>query len=99
MKIRLLSRAPCGWPEWQWSEVVDAEVPDGATVRDYVEVAHDASEATHVGVYLVSALDPREAASLGIEDIRGRIHRQIGELVAWVPLDGPVAYELVEEEP
>ena len=97
MKIRTLSRCPGTPGEWQWTEAHDADAPDGATVEDYVEAKHDGCADTHVGVYLVSALDPREAASIGVEDIRGRIHRQIGQLVAWVPLDGPVTYELVTE--
>ena len=97
MKIRTLSRCPSCPSEWQWTEAVDADAPEGSTVAEYVETMHDGCADTHVGVYLVATLDPREAASLGVEDIRCRIHRQRGQLVAWVPLDGPVAYELVEE--
>ena len=97
MKIRTLHRRPSCPSEWQWTDAVDADAPEGATVAEYVETMHDGCAETHVGVYLVADLDPREAASLGVEDIRCRIHSQRGQLVAWVPLDGPVAYELVEE--
>jgi hypothetical protein len=36
-------------------------------------------------------------ADLGVEDIRGLIHREVGALVAWVGLDSTVAYEMVTE--
>jgi len=97
MLIRTLSRCPGNPSEWTPGEPMDAGAPEGASVADYVETMHDGCADTHIGVYLVADLDPREAASLGVEDIRGRIHYQRGALVAWVPLYGPVAYEMVEE--
>lgn len=98
LMIRTLFRCPNTPSEWQWTEAVDADAPDGASVEDYVEVHNDSTDETHVGVYLVGRLNEIERHSLGIEDIRGRIHRQVGSLVAWVLRDGTVAYELVSEE-
>lgn len=98
MLIRALSRCPNNPSEWQWTEAVDADAPDGASVEDYVEVHNDSTDETHVGVYLVSAMSDSEREEIGLEDIRGRIHRQVGSLVAWVRRDGTVVYELVTEE-
>ena len=94
MKSRILSRCPGSPSEWQWTEACDADAPDGATVADYVEVHNDSTAETHLGVVIVGT---PEADALAVEDIRGSIHRQAGTLVAWVPRDGEVRYELVTE--
>ena len=92
MKIRTLTETAIG--EWQWTEAVDADAPDGATVAEYVEVMHDSTAETHLGVVVVGS---PESDAMAVPDIRVRIHRHIGTLVAWVPRDGRVRYELVEE--
>jgi hypothetical protein len=96
MRIRHLTRCPGTPTEWQWSESVDADAPEGATVEEYVETMDDSTCETHEGVYLVRDLAPSEMAALGVEDIRG-LYRQGGALVAWVSRDGSVRYELVTE--
>lgn len=98
LMIRTLSRCPGTPSEWQWTEVVDADAPEGASVEDYVETMNDSSDETHVGVYVVKMLAPFERHHLGVVDIRGLIHREVGTLVAWVSRDGVVTYELVTEE-
>jgi len=94
MIIRHLTPVP-GSNEWQPDTAVREGPYPGATVETYLEVCEDAGAFGHI----VADLDDDQRADLGIEDLRGRIRREIGTLVAFPMPAGPcVSYELVELE-